>query len=336
MPSNTEHPFAQYVRILGKGKKGSRSLSFDEAYSAFSDILNGRVEDVQLGAFLMLLRVKEESPDEIAGFVQACKDFIHAPNDIHTDIDWSSYAGKRKQLPWFIASLLLLADNGYRVFIHGAKGHTQGRLYTEEAFDYLGLPIVKNWNEAQTALDANNLCLMPIEHLCAPLNRLLNMRDLLGLRSPVHTLSRLLNPLAAPYSFQSIFHPAYAATHQQAAARVGQKNMLVFKGDSGEIERKSNASCLVKSIVNGELEEEKWPRLLEGKDAGLETLDMHLFKQVWSGETQNDYAEHAIVSTLAVVLKLIKGLPSQEQAMVCAQQLWRQRDIQRFESFFKS
>ena len=60
-----EHPFAQYVRILGKGKTGSRSLSYEEAYQAFSMILKDEVLDVQLGAFLMLLRVKEESVDEL-------------------------------------------------------------------------------------------------------------------------------------------------------------------------------------------------------------------------------------------------------------------------------
>ena len=68
-----EHPFAQYVRIVGKGKTGSRSLSYEEAYQAFSMILKDEVLDVQLGAFLMLLRVKEESVDELAGFVQATR-----------------------------------------------------------------------------------------------------------------------------------------------------------------------------------------------------------------------------------------------------------------------
>ncbi len=325
-----EHPFAQYVRILGKGKKGSRSLSYDEAYAAFSAILNAEVEDVQLGAFLMLLRVKEESADEIAGFTQACKDFIQAPEDIHVDIDWSSYAGKRKQLPWFIASLLLLAEQGQRIFIHGAQGHTAGRLYTQQAFEALNLPIAHDWPAVRQALDNEHLCLMPIENLCLPLHRLLNMRNLLGLRSPVHTLSRLINPLAAPYSLQSIFHPAYAETHQLAAAQLGQRNMVVFKGDSGEIERKSHANCLVKSIVDGELQEEKWPRLMEGKDAGLEQLDMAFFKAVWSGETDDEYAYHAITSTLAIVLKMTGKAASQEAALELANSYWQQRKQNRF------
>ena len=48
----------------------------------------------------MLLRVKEESIDELAGFVQTTKDQLHfAP--LKVDLDWSSYAGKRKHYPWF-------------------------------------------------------------------------------------------------------------------------------------------------------------------------------------------------------------------------------------------
>ena len=74
---DAEHPFAQYIRIIGKGKTGARSLTYDEAYQAFSMILKNEVLDVQLGAFLMLLRVKEESVDELAGFVQATRDQLN-------------------------------------------------------------------------------------------------------------------------------------------------------------------------------------------------------------------------------------------------------------------
>ena len=79
-------------------------------------ILAGRVLPEQLGAFLMLLRVKEESPEEIAGFVRAARASMRPPAGApHVDLDWSSYAGKGRQLPWFILSALLLARNGWRV-----------------------------------------------------------------------------------------------------------------------------------------------------------------------------------------------------------------------------
>jgi anthranilate phosphoribosyltransferase len=327
---SNEHSFAQYIRILGKGKTGSRSLSQDEAYTAFSAILNDEAEDIQIGAFLMLLRVKEESPEEIAGFVRACKDFINAPKNIAIDIDWSSYAGKRKHLPWFIASLLILAQHGYRVFIHGAKGHTVGRLYSEDVFQQLGLPISHNWSEAAQQLNEFNLSFMPIHNLCTPLERLINLRGQLGLRSPVHTLCRLINPLNAPYSFQSIFHPAYAGTHQQAASLLKQKNMAVFKGEGGEIERKSNATCLVKSIINDTQCEEKWPRLLDEKEPIHETLDLNHFTAIWQGKINDSYAEQAITGTLAIVLKSIQHLNSMDAAQQEANRLFSLRNKNTF------
>ncbi|MEK6749756.1 MAG: glycosyl transferase, partial [Pseudomonadota bacterium] len=56
-----EHPFAQYIRILGKGKRGSRSMTEQEAHDAMRMVINNEIEQCQLGAFLMLLRVKEET-----------------------------------------------------------------------------------------------------------------------------------------------------------------------------------------------------------------------------------------------------------------------------------
>jgi len=105
---STEHPFAQYVRTLGRGKNTARSLTREEAFAAFTHILNEEVEDIQLGAFLLLLRVKGEDENEMAGFAEAAQQFIQAPS-ITVDIDWPSYAGKHKQQPWYLLAALLLA-----------------------------------------------------------------------------------------------------------------------------------------------------------------------------------------------------------------------------------
>ena len=70
-----EHPFAPYLRILGKGKNGSRGLTLDEAFESMTMVLEDQVTPEQLGAFLMLLRVKEETPQEVAGFVRAIRNF---------------------------------------------------------------------------------------------------------------------------------------------------------------------------------------------------------------------------------------------------------------------
>tara|TARA_S200000501_G_scaffold378588_1_gene442021 strand:- start:6922 stop:7164 length:243 start_codon:yes stop_codon:yes gene_type:complete len=72
-----EHRFAKYIRIIGKGKTGRRSLTENEAQAALSLILAGDIEQVQLGAFLMVVKVKVESAEEISGFVMACRTSIN-------------------------------------------------------------------------------------------------------------------------------------------------------------------------------------------------------------------------------------------------------------------
>ena len=73
-PCPEEHPFAPFVRTLGRGRRGARSLERDEARTAIGMILDGEADPLQTGAFLMLLRVKEETAEEIAGFVQAARE----------------------------------------------------------------------------------------------------------------------------------------------------------------------------------------------------------------------------------------------------------------------
>ncbi|MBU0539278.1 MAG: glycosyl transferase family protein, partial [Gammaproteobacteria bacterium] len=285
---SVEHPFAQYVRILGKGKTGSRSLSEAEAHHAMGMILRGEVEDVQLGAFLMLLRVKEESHEELAGFVTAVRDTIAAPT-IAVDIDWASYAGKRRQLPWYLLSALALADSGLRVFMHGAAGHTAERIYSEYVLDAIGETPATNWQEVDDKLSQRNFAYLPLVRFSPMLQRMIDLRDQFGLRSPVHTLSRLLNPLAAPYSLQSIFHPAYAENHQQAAALLGQPHAAVFKGEAGEAERKPEATCKVKMVHNNELSESEWPKMLDGRQEKQESLNINDLVDAWRDDKLDQY-----------------------------------------------
>lgn len=324
-----EHAFAPFVRILGKGKTGSRSLTRDEARTAMQMILHGEVKEVQLGAFLMLLRVKEESADELTGFVEAARDVIAAPTDIPVHLDWSSYAGKRKHLPWFLLSALTLADNGLRVFMHGTSGHTKGRVYTESVLNALGIESSPTWPDVSADLDRTNFAFMPLRNLCPALQAMIDLRNDLGLRSPVHTLVRLLNPLRADYSLQSIFHPAYALHHQQAAANLGQPHSFVFKGEGGEIERKPEALCKILSVHKGTLSEETWPKLIDGRQDQPETLDVEHLRVVWRGEANDEYGELAIIGTLAIALRLLGQAENPDDAMQLARDYWNDRNLER-------
>lgn len=325
---DAEHPFAQYVRILGKGRTGSRSLSLEEARDAFRMILDGEALDIQTGAFLMLLRVKEESPEELAGFVTAVREWIPAP-EIAVDLDWSSYAGKRKHFPWFLLAALVLAQQGYKVFMHGAGGHTLNRLYTEQVLPSLGFPVCRHWIQAELQLRQFNFAFLPLRSLCPPLDELIQLRNVMGVRSPVHTLARLINPLNARCTLQAIFHPAYRDSHQRAASLLGYRNSLVIKGEGGEFERNPDGRCLVKGIREGELYEEEWPMLFEARHEPEDELELEAFLRVWRGESGHEYGEMAVIGTIALALRGLNEAASPEDALVRAAAMWQARDPSR-------
>lgn len=319
-----EHPFAQFVRIVGKGKNGARSLTYDEAYQAFKMILNDEVLDVQLGAFLMLLRVKEESIDELAGFVQATRDTLNF-KALDVDLDWSSYAGKRKHYPWFLLAALTLALHGYKIVMHGASGHTLNRVYTEQVLEYLGFPICQNQDEVEQQLQQRNFAYLPLEVISPILSELIALRNVMGLRSPIHTLARLINPFNAKATLQAIFHPAYRSSHQQTAFKLGYQNSAVIKGEGGEFERNPDAKTLICGIKDGELYEYELPKLTENRSPVEEELDLAVFKSVWQGQQHHEYGETAVIETMGIALYTMGVCESYPNAMLKAKELWLNR-----------
>ena len=321
---DAEHPFAQFIRIIGKGKTGARSLNYDEAYQAFSMILRNEVLDVQLGAFLMLLRVKEESVEELAGFVQATRDQLQF-KPLQVDLDWSSYAGKRRHYPWFLLAALTLAKHGYKVVMHGASGHTINRLYTEQALQYLDYPICQNELDVEQHLAQRNFAYLPLEVMSPILSELINLRNVMGLRSPIHTLARLINPFDAKATMQAIFHPAYRSSHQQAAFQLGYQNSAVIKGEGGEFERNPDAKTLICGIKNGTLYEHELPKLTDNRSPVEEELDLAVFKAVWLGQQTHEYGEVAITETMGIALYTMGVCDDYAAAIQNAQQLWQNR-----------
>ena len=323
---HTEHPFAQYVRILGKGKNGSRPLTQEEALDSFRMVMQNEVLPEQLGAYLMLLRVKEEEPEELAGFISAVRETIDLPTDApKVDLDWSSYAGKRRQLPWFILSNLLLAQNGVNIFMHGASGHTAGRLYTKDVLSELGIAPCTSLAESARRIKDTGFAYLDLEFLSPRLHEIIEMRPILGLRSPVHTIARMLNPFDADYVMQGIFHPGYRPMHQEAALLLGMPHLAVIKGDGGEIERNPDVACQVQSVHDGEMSDEEWPAMFKTRHMKDEELKVPRLRGLWEGSETDEYGTAAVIGTTAIVLKLLRRANSIEATEQQANDMWQAR-----------
>ena len=322
------HPFAKFIQILARGKTKTRAFTVEESQEAMAMILRGEAEPEQIGAFLMLLRLKEETPEEIAGFTLGTREMFDLPDNIpQVDVDWSSYAGKRRQLPWFILSALLLAQNGFKVFMHGTGGHTPGRIYTRETLQKLGFPIAQSFSEAADHIAARNFAYVPLQVLSPKLRELIEMRPIMGLRSPVHSFARMLNPFNAPVMMQGIFHRGFMDIHAGAGLLLDQPVTTVFRGEGGEIERRPNKPTVAWTAANGEIMNEEWPALLpNGHAAADEEMDIQNLIAIWRGDESSEYAATSVIGTLAIALKSMGQADTAEVAQEMAEKMWSNRD----------
>ena len=323
-----QHPFSKFIAILARGKTKQRHLTLEESQEAMEMLVRGQTEREQEGAFLMLMRLMEETPEEIAGFALGTRAAVHVPTGLQkVDVDWSSYAGKRRQLPWFVLSALLLAENGIRVFMHGTEGHTPGRIYTRQTLESLGVPISESYESANRQLARTGFAYMPLEVISERLYHMINLRPILGLRSPVHSFTRMLNPFDAPTMINGIFHRGFMDIHAGAAVLLNQPRMCVFRGDGGEAERRPGKTCEVWSVLDGKISEQRWPAILDDpRQAPDEDMNIADLKAVWSGELQHAYGEAAICGSLAIVLATMGRAKSIVEAEAMAKDFWQNRD----------
>ncbi|MFT4939465.1 MAG: anthranilate phosphoribosyltransferase [Paraglaciecola sp.] len=329
MPNTTENKtppdFKYFIRIIGRGQRAGRTLTQQEAFAAMTMVIKNEVTPEQKGAFLMLLRVREETSEELAGFTQAFRQFnLLGVNQLEIDLDMGCYAGKRRHLPWFLLAVMTLAQTGKRIFLHGSHEPDSKRLYLSEVLPALGFAVSENVTDAAKQLDSNGFAYMELSQVNSQLDNIIQLRAQFGLRSCANTLARILNPSNATYSLQGVFHRHVDEKHRRTAALLEDANVLCFRGEGGEVEfnperdvtlhtcRSSNQDCIELSAMN-----DAWA-------TKPKQLEVSQLIAVWQGN-ENDYAVSAITGTLAVMLVLMEQL-DWGTALQKAQQVWSQRN----------
>lgn len=320
--------FTKYVKILGRGKKGSRTLTTEEADHAMSLILSGQVEPEQLGAFWMLIRIREETIEETVGFTEATRQFLSEKDrlDVDIDLDWPAYAGKRNELPWFLLTALALANHGVKVVMHGHVFKGEERIFVEEAIRALGLPICSSRKEIKQSIDQNKFAYIALENINVTLSKMMNLKYTLGLRSPVNTVVRMMNPFSAPHSVHGVFHTGYDILHVSASEQLNDPSVLVFRGGNGEAEVNPERDVTLWKWKHGVASWTSWPKAEKEHKRLKHNLDLSRLSDHWNGKQIDPFGEQAVRQTLASVAGLIYDVVSHEECLVLADEIWSNRN----------
>ena len=245
----TREPFpaARFIKEIGRGKNGARSMTSDDAQALYQAMLEGRVSDLELGGILLAMRIKGESVAEIAGFLAAAEasfaPLLTPAGSHYAPVIIPSYNGARKLANLTALLALLLAREGVPVLVHGVSSDP-GRVTTAEVFGALGLAAAATHAEAEAALAAGRPCFIPIEALAPRLAHLLSLRRVLGVRNSTHTLVKIMQPFAGPaLRLVSYTHPEYLEMlghYFTTLAPAARGDAFLMRGTEGETVANAN------------------------------------------------------------------------------------------------
>lgn len=230
MPDNRPMGISQYIKEIGRGKDGARALGREQAADLLGQVLDGSVTDLEVGAFCLAMRIKGETPEEAAGFLDAIGTRIQRfPASTRPVVVLPSYNGARR-LPVLTPLLAqLLAREGLPVLVHGTATETR-RVFASDVLLASGIAA----SSAIESIAPGQIAFAPTALLCPGLQRLLEVRRVVGLRNPAHSLVKLMNPCAGPSLLVSSYtHPEYAISMAATFALVGA-NALLLRGTEGE------------------------------------------------------------------------------------------------------
>ena len=264
-----------YIKEIGRGKNAARDLSREDAKALFTAILNDEIPPLQLGAVLIAMRIKGESLEELAGFLDACEaSYPHLKAPAGTvPLVIPSYNGAR-QLPNLTPLLAsLVAREGVPVLVHGVPDDP-GRVTTLEIFAAMGIAPARDLNEAESQLASRKLAVLSIDTLAPSLSRVLKLRRDIGLRSSGHTLVKMLQPFTTrAVRLVSVTHPEYL-DRMRAFFTQFSSHALLLRGAEGEAVAHPRREPVIEWL-DGKTAEvwraaaEGNPELPDGRDAGV-------------------------------------------------------------------
>jgi anthranilate phosphoribosyltransferase len=219
-----------YIKEIGRGKEGARSLTREQATDLMGQVLDGKVSDLELGAFCIAMRIKGETPQEMAGFWDAAQArLVKAGPSSAPLVVIPSYNGARK-MPLLTPLLAMaLAQKGLAVMIHTNQTESQ-RVSCAQVMAHCGIHPMNDFHSPEPG----QVALVPTAQLHPMLDRLLRVRHHIGLRNSGHSLVKLLSPTESPaLLITSYTHPEYLVSMTETLRITGQ-HALLLRATEGE------------------------------------------------------------------------------------------------------
>ena len=243
-------------------------LSAQEAAAVLREIMEGRVTEVQTAAFLIALRTKGETVDEVAGLAATMRELARRVDLDQPDVvDTAGTGGGAPSFNVSTTAALLAAAAGATIAKHGNRSAT-GRCGSADVLEALGARI-----DLEPSAIAECIADVGFGFMFAPMHHqatryVVPVRRDLAVRTIFNLLGPLTNPAGATRQVIGVSDPAYLETMAGALARLGSESALIVSAEDGLDELSVSAPTRVVELRNGRIES----FTLTPEEAGLERV----------------------------------------------------------------
>lgn len=247
-------PTIDLAKLIARVAGGDR-LSAHDSEAAFVEVMEGRASPVQLAALLVALRVRGETPQEIAGGVRALRRAmvpVPAPPDFVLVDTCGTGGGAVTTFNISTAAAFVAAGAGVRVAKHGNRSFTS-KCGSADVLAALGVRIELTPEQMAEVLQQAGLVFMFAPLLHPAMRHVAPVRRELAMPTIMNILGPLTNPAGARRQVVGVSHPALLELIAGALEELGHDRALVVHGEPGLDELSPIGVTTVYELLEGKL-----------------------------------------------------------------------------------
>lgn len=248
-------------------------LTTEEMQAVMRQIMTGQCTDAQIGAFLMGMRMKSESIDEIVGAVSVMRELADKVELKNLDgvVDIVGTGGDGANIfNVSTASSFVLAAAGCPVAKHGNRA-VSGKSGSADLLEAAGIYLNLTPTQVARCIDSLGIGFMFAQSHHSAMKYAAGPRRDLGLRTLFNMLGPLTNPAGVKHQVVGVFTQALCRPLAEVLQRLGSKHVLVVHSKDGLDEFSLAAPTFVAELKNDQISE-YW---VEPEDLGMKSQSLH-------------------------------------------------------------
>ena len=227
-----------------------QNLTIEEAFNVMLSIMSGEYDDAQIAGFLMALRSKGETIDEITGFAQAMREKMVSVRLDSPAIDMCGTGGDASgTFNISTAATFVVAGAGVHVAKHGNRSMTS-KSGSADVLQALGIAIDKPVEASTEDIEQIGLGFMFAPAYHPAMKHAIGARKALAIRTIFNLLGPLCNPANVKSQAMGIFHPDLTDVQANVLKALGSTDIMVFHGRDGLDEISTTATTRISQMKN--------------------------------------------------------------------------------------